>query len=136
MSSSDAPAVDALKSAFLQRDFSIVSGRLAPEVVLRSPVLETAWSTRPVLERLGPAMVSVFDDLAFTDTAVVGRRAFVVFTAMRAGTALEGVHLVDLDDGGEVTDWAIFIRPLPALIAVAGAMRSAVDPALLGGHAP
>ncbi len=81
-------------------------------------------------------MVSVFEDLAFTDTAVVGPRAFVVFTATCGGTALEGVHLLDVGAGGRVTDLAIFIRPLPALVAIAESMRSAVDPDLLTGHRP
>jgi hypothetical protein len=129
-------AVDALKAAFLERDFSIAAGHLADDVVFRSPVLETPWSTRAVLERLGPAMVSIFDEIVFTDTAVVDRRAFAVFTAERAGTALEGVQVVDVGADGKVTDLAIFIRPLPALRAVADAMASAVDPDLLRGHRP
>jgi hypothetical protein len=66
----------------------------------------------------------------------VDRRAFAVFTAERAGTALEGVQVVDVGADGKVTDLAIFIRPLPALRAVADAMASAVDPDLLRGHRP
>jgi hypothetical protein len=113
-----------------------VAGHLADDVVFRSPVLERPWSTRPVLERLGPAMVSVLDRLVVTDTAVIDGRAFVVFTAERAGTALEGVQVVDMGADGKVTDLAVFIRPLPALVAIAEAMRSAVDPDLLTGHRP
>lgn len=134
MTSTHAPAVDALKAAFAERDFSIVSGHLAAEVVLRSPVLETPWSTKPVLDRLGPAMVSIFDEVAFTDTAVVDRRAYVVFTAKLGETAVEGVHVVDLDAAGGIVELGIFIRPLPALLAVAEAMQAAVDPDLLRGH--
>ena len=126
--------VEALKAAFLHGDFSRVSEHLADDVVLHSPVLETPWSTRPVLDRLGPAMVSVFDHLRFTDTTSVGRRAFLVFTAERDGTPLEGVQIVDLDDGEQVSELTIFIRPLPALVEVALAMRSAVDPDLLAQH--
>ncbi len=134
MTTTDATSFEALKAAFLHRDFSRVSGRLADDVVLRSPVLGTPWSSRAVLDRLGPAMVSIFDDLAFTDTAITGRRAFLVFTAWRDETPLEGVQIVDLDADGLVTELAIFIRPLPALLAVAQAMRSAVDPDLLALH--
>ena len=67
MTTTDAGPVEALKAAFVHRDFSRVADRLADDVVLRSPVLETSWSTKAVLDRLGPAMVSIFDDVAFTD---------------------------------------------------------------------
>ncbi len=133
MTATDATA-DALKAAFLGRDFTLVSHRLADDVTLRSPVLETPWSTSAVLDRLGPAMVSIFDDLSFADTVVSGRRAFLVFTARCDRTPLEGVQIVDVDADGQVTDLAILIRPLPALIAIADAMRSAVDPDLLAQH--
>ncbi len=134
MTPTDASAVEALKAAFVDRDFSLVSGHLAADVVLRSPVLETSWATKAVLDRLGPAMVSIFEDLTFTDTATVGRRAFLVFTAARGGTPTEGVQIVDVDARGDVTELAIFIRPLPALVAVAEAMRAALDPGILGTH--
>jgi hypothetical protein len=134
MTTDGAPAVEALKAAWLQRDFARVSDRLAEDVVFRSPVLEAPWSTKAVLDRLGPAMVSIFDDVAFTDTAVAGRRTFLLFTARRDATPVEGVQIVDVDAGGLVTGLTILIRPLPALVAVARAMRSAVDPGVLAGH--
>ncbi len=135
MTTTEATAVEALKAAFVERDFSRLSGRLAAGVVLRSPVLETPWSTRAVLDRLGPAMVSILENVTFTETVFVGRRAFLVFTAKRGETPAQGVQIVDVDARGQVTELAIFIRPLPALAAVAEAMKSAVDPELLGTHA-
>jgi hypothetical protein len=84
MSGTSASAVDALGAPCLERDLAIAAGRLAADVVVRGPVLETSWSAGPAPERCGPAP-------------------------------------------------AVLIRPL---LALAEALRSAVDPDLLGLHWP
>jgi hypothetical protein len=129
-----ADAVAAFASAFKERDFDQAAAFLADDVAFRSPVLETPWRTKDVVSRLGPAMVSILDDLQFDAPALAGRRGVLSFTGTCDGVALEGTQVIDLDDNGKVADMAILIRPLPALLAVARAMGAAVDPALLAGH--
>lgn len=127
-------AVAGFTSAFLERDFGHVAPFLADDVTFRSPVLEAPWQTKAVLTRLGPAMVSILEDVSFAEPAVSGQRAILSFTGTCSGVELEGTQVIDVDHSGLVTDMAILIRPLPALLAVARAMGAAVDPDLLAGH--
>ena len=119
-------AADAFRTAFTSKDFAPAAAVLADDVVFRSPVLEEPWRTRPVVEQLGPAMVEVLDDVTFTQQ----QGDVLVFE----GPGLEGALLLETGDDGKVEAMAIFIRPLPALIAVAKRMGALVDPALLATH--
>src|SRR4051795_6606590 len=58
-------AAAAIRTAFLGRDFAPLEDRLGDAVVFRSPVLAQPWTTRRVLAELGPAMVSIFDEVFF-----------------------------------------------------------------------
>lgn len=127
-------AVEAFQSSFLDGDFTQAAFAMSDDVLFRSPVLEKPWKTKPVVDRLGPAMVSILDDVRFTYTVQRGDRACLVFTATQAGVDVEGVQVIDVDPTGKVSEFAIFIRPLRALLAVAKAMEAAVDPELLAAH--
>ena len=134
MTSPAAAAAAAFAKAFTDRDFRPAAAVLADDVVFRSPVLAEPWRTKPVLERLGPAMVGVLDEPRFTATLSDGDRAVLMFTARRDDHDVEAVQILGLDGNGKVAEMAILIRPLPALQAVARAMGRAVDPELLAGH--
>jgi hypothetical protein len=123
-----------MQEAFLARDFSLVADRLADDVVFRSPVLESPWRTKPVLERLGPAMVSVFDAIEFDPPVVDGDRAVLAFRGRVGDVEAEAIETLTLDADGRIAEMAIYIRPLPALIAVAKAMEARADPGLLAEH--
>ena len=62
-------AADAWITAFQTREFTPAAAMLAEDVAFRSPVLARPWRGREVLERLGPAMIGVFDDATFTARA-------------------------------------------------------------------
>ena len=135
MTSSDAStAAAAFRTAFERRDFAPAAAVLADDVAFRSPVLDEPWRTKPVLERLGPAMIAVLDDARFTGEVTQDRRAILTFEARRGATHVEGVQILDVGDDGKVAEMAILIRPLSALHAVAKAMSELVDPALLSEH--
>src|SRR3954447_2787505 len=135
MSTAATTAAAAFRTSFQQRDFTAAAATLADDVAFRSPVLEEPWRTKPVVARLGPAMVQVLDAPRFTGETIDGDRAILTFTARCGGTDVEGVEILDLDAGGKVGEMAILIRPRSALHAVAKAMARAVDPALLERHA-
>src|SRR4051794_30005632 len=127
-------AATAFTTAFTQRDFGPAAATLADDVAFRSPVLARPWRTRAVLEQLGPGMVGVFDDAAFSPLVVAGDRAVLSWTGRVGELEAEGVLLLDVGAEGTVTDMAILVRPLSALQAVAQAMAAAVDPELLARH--
>ena len=134
MSDPATTAAEAFQAAFARRDFAPAAAVLADDVAFRSPVLARPWRTRAVLERLGPAMVGVFDDVRFAPPVVGAERAVVSWTGTVGGLEAEGVLLLDVDGAGAVSDMAILVRPLTALHAVAERMAAAVDPELLAAH--
>ena len=134
MSSPAADAADAVQTAFRERDFTVVADRLAGDVVFNSPVLERPWTGKAVVEQLGPAMVTLFDDVEFAPVVVDGGRAIVSFDARRDDVAVQAVEVVEADGSGRITEMTVYIRPLAALVAVARGMESALDPELLARH--
>ena len=134
MPQTPATAATAFQTAFERNDFTPAAAVLADDVAFRSPVLARPWRTRAVLEQLGPAMVRVFDEIAFAPVVAGDARAVLSWTGTVAGLDAEGVLLLDLDAAGLVADMAILVRPLTALQAVAQAMGAALDPALLASH--
>src|SRR5947199_9054526 len=121
------PAVAAFETAFRERDFSHAAAHLADDVVFHSPVLVEPWRTKPVLERLGPAMVSIFDEFAMRPALHTHDRAVALFGARLGEIEVEGALALEVGADGLVHEFAILIRPLPALNAVARAMSDAVD---------
>lgn len=119
-------AATAFQQAFAERDFTPAAAVLAEDVVFRSPVLHEHWRTRPVVERLGPAMVAIFDAVEFGPVAEQGSRSLLPFTARMGDAELEGIQLIDAGPDGLVAEFAIFIRPLSGLQAVAAAMAAAL----------
>jgi hypothetical protein len=134
MSSSAGDAAHAMRRAFLERDPSVLAPTLADDVVFHSPVLERPWTTRAVVERLGPAMVSVFEDVAFAPVVTDGGRAILPFAARRGPVRVQAVAVLDVGDDGKVAELTMYIRPLPGLIAVAKAMEARLDRELLAAH--
>jgi hypothetical protein len=128
------PAATAMQTAFLERDFSVAADWLVDDVVFNSPVLERPWATKEVVARLGPAMVALFEDVEFAPMVTDGSRAFLSFTARIGSVAVEAVEAVDVGDDERITALTVFVRPLPALLAVARAMEASIDPAMLARH--
>src|SRR4029079_16435164 len=87
-------AVAAFTSAFDTHAFAPAAAVLAADVEFRSPVLQEHWRTKPVMERLGPAMVSVLDEIEFGAALQNDARAVLPFTATCDGVELEGMHLI------------------------------------------
>lgn len=124
----------AVRASFLQREFSPVAERLAEDVVFHSPVLARPWRTKGVIARLGPAMVSIFDEIEFGSVVVDGARAILSFRGRLGEVEAEAIETIDLDAAGQISALAIYIRPLPALIAVAKAMEARLEPELVAEH--
>jgi hypothetical protein len=134
MSSTVASAAEAMQAAFREGDFSMVADRLADDILFNSPVLERPWTSRAVVERLGPAMVAVLERIEFGPVVIHGRRAILPFSAHRGSVAVDAIEVMDVDDAGKIAELTIYIRPLPAVHAVAKGMQELIDPDLLAEH--
>jgi SnoaL-like domain len=134
MSTPVSSAAAAMRNAFLEGDFSVAAERLADDIAFNSPVLERPWMGRAVVERLGPAMVSLFEDIEFAPIITDGRRAILSFTGRQASVEVQAIEVLDVDDDGQIAELSIYVRPLPAVVAVAKAMEARIDPELLAAH--
>jgi hypothetical protein len=134
MSPAIATAADAMQRAWLRGDFSLAAPTLADDVVLNSPVLERPWSTKAVVGRLGPAMVSLFEDVELAPVIASGDTAVVSFKARHGSIDTQLIEVLHLGEDGKVAELTIYIRPLPALLAVARSMQARIDPDLLAAH--
>jgi SnoaL-like domain len=115
----DRPTKLPLRAAMEARDLGAVVDAFAPDAIVRSPLtgrltFQGREQIRPVME----VILEVFDDLRYTDELHGGDSAVLVASARVAGTDIEMVDHVRLDESGKIRELTVFFRPMPA-IAVA-----------------
>jgi ketosteroid isomerase-like protein len=102
-----------------QGDLEAVLDAFAPDAVLRSPLTaRLTFNGREQIRAVMRVVIDVFDDLRYTDQLDCGDRAVLVASARVAGTDIEIVDHMRLDERGKISEMTVFFRPLPA-IAVA-----------------
>lgn len=111
---------------------------LAPDVVFRSPVVFKPYVGRDAVRPILQAVLQVFEDLRYVreiGTPDTTDQALVFHTSI-GGRHVEGCDFLHLDETGSITELAVMVRPLSAVIALAEAMNarlvlapSAADPA-------
>ena len=109
----------ALRTAMEQGDLAAAIDAFAPDAVVRSPLTSRlVFSGRDQIGAILQVILDVFDDLRYTDELDCGDRAVLVASARVAGTDIEIVDHMRLDQDGRISELTVFFRPLPA-IAVA-----------------
>ena len=113
----------ALADMMLRRDFDRLREGVASDAVLVSPItssfrFEGRDDVMSVLERVR----DTFDDLEYTDAFERGRDGVLTFRARVGSQTLEGTDLIRLDEDCRIAEIKVFIRPLPALEALAGVL--------------
>jgi hypothetical protein len=106
----------ALRTAMEQGDLEAVREAFAPDAVLRSPL--TGRLTFKGREQIGAVMgvvMDVMDDLRYTDQMDCGDRAVLLASARVAGTDIEIVDHLRLNESGKISEMTVFFRPLPAI---------------------
>ncbi len=115
----DSQAKLAIRTAMEAHDLAAAVDAFAEDAVLRSPL--TGKLTFQGHEQIGAIMevvLDVLDGLHYTDELRTGDRAVLVAGARVAGTEIELVDHMRLDENGKIRDLTVFFRPMPA-IAVA-----------------
>ena len=108
-------AVLPLRAAMEAGDAAAVTDAFAPDAVLRSPL--TARLTFTGHEQIGAlaqVLVEVFEDLRYTDEAIVGTTGFLAWRARIGGQEIEGVDHLRFGPDGKIREFTAFFRPLPA----------------------
>ena len=117
-----------------------IEALLHPDVQFRSPAVHTPYVGRETCLHLLGHVVEVFEDFHYVDQIDTDNRTGLVFranvTAPDGSTkAVEGWDYLTHDEDGLITEFAVMVRPLSGLIALAQAMgaRLEADPAPTAG---
>lgn len=99
------------------KDAAALDALLAEDVVFHSPVVHTPQRGRAVTKLYLSAALSVFMNPSFRYVReVVGERfAVLEFTTEIAGVHVNGVDMIAWNDGGQINDFKVMIRPLRAI---------------------
>jgi hypothetical protein len=118
--------VNAFKAAVLAGDMSAVSALLHPDVTFSSPAVFQPYRGRDVTMRVLAAAVRTFEDFAYVAEAHGPQVDVLRFRARVGRFALEGVDILTTNEGGQITDLTVMIRPLRGLEALSAAMQQAL----------
>ena len=108
-----------LEVAFLSADLDGMRRTLAPDVELSSPVITKSFAGRDETMRVLTQVLESIDDVRFTARVQDGTTLILAFDAFSNGTPLQGVHLLRLNEQGEIRRFIVHMRPLAGLTAFA-----------------
>jgi hypothetical protein len=115
-SSPAAATVTALREAAERGDADAVAALLAPDVVFHSPFTDRLrFQGKDEVTALHRDIFAVLDDLVTTEPLPLGDTHSFTFQARVRGVELETSALVRCNEQGQITDFKVFIRPLPGL---------------------
>jgi hypothetical protein len=116
-----------LRAAMEARDLTAATEAFAPDAVFRSPLTNRlAFTGREQIRALVEVILEVFEGLHYTDELRAGDRAVLVAEARVAGSEIELVDHIWLDESGRIRELTVFFRPLPATAVAMGAIGAAL----------
>jgi hypothetical protein len=126
MLSLDSPLTSYIAAAEA-RDTPAMVACLAPEVVLASPITDRfTFAGRDQLAVLLDDVYAVLTDVRHVEDVGDARTRVLKLEARVSGRPLQETMLVALDDAGLITRMEVYVRPLPALTAMAAALAPRV----------
>ncbi|MFE9321101.1 nuclear transport factor 2 family protein [Nocardia sp. NPDC052278] len=109
-------ALAALRTAGERGDADAIAEHLAPDVVFHSPMTtRLRFEGREEVTELHRDIFAVLDDLTTTEPLAVGDTGSFTFRARVRGVDLEAMNLVRCNEQGQIVEYTVFVRPLPAL---------------------
>lgn len=109
-------------AAFMGRDRAAMEAALADDVMLRSPIISTPFEGRHEVLHVLEVVRSCFDELELADEVDAGDYAMLGFKARIGNQQLRGVDVIRFDSDGLIREFAIHVRPLAGLTALAAAI--------------
>jgi hypothetical protein len=107
-----------MRAAMEAHDHAAAVSLLAPDVVLRSPIIRTRFEGREAVSALLAAVIAEFHDPVYTGDGEVGELQVLHFTARVRGLEVNGVDAMGLNADGLVDHITVYIRPMVGLAAV------------------
>jgi hypothetical protein len=118
------------------RDLTAATEAFAPGAVVRSPLTDRlTFNGREQIRVLLEVILEVFDGLRYTDELRAGDRAVLVAEARVAGSEIELVDHIQLDESGKIRELTVFFRPLPGTAAAMGAIGAGLGKRTSPGRA-
>lgn len=122
-------AGERFRAAVEARDLEAMSACLADDVTFFSPVAFKPFESRPVVTALLGFVMENFEGFHYIDELGAGGSHMLRFKASIGGLEAEGVDLLEEDDDGLIGRFAVMLRPLNALNAMAAAMAASFEAA-------
>lgn len=91
---------------------------MADDVAFHSPTKRTPFQGREMASFLFSHLFEVLEDFAFADIYADGNRAVLFFTCRIGGKDAEGCDVLRFNAEGQIDEFKVLIRPLPALAAL------------------
>ncbi|OBI80069.1 nuclear transport factor 2 family protein [Mycobacterium sp. E740] len=107
-------------------DLDAVIGLCREDVVFRSPVVFTPYQGRDALRQILAAVMEVFEDFRYVREigAPDDRDHALVFQAKVEDKEIEGCDFLTLDEHGAIKEFTVMVRPLSAMLTLAGKMKA------------
>jgi limonene-1,2-epoxide hydrolase len=119
--------MERFRRAVEANDFDAVVASLAEDVVFSSPVVFRPYHGRAAVGALLRAVAGVFREFRYVDELRSAGQTALVFRAKVGDRDVEGVDLGEVDAQGLVTRLVVFVRPLSGALALAAAMKAALE---------
>ncbi|GAB2677646.1 nuclear transport factor 2 family protein [Kribbella swartbergensis] len=109
-------AINVLRAAGEDGNADAVAEVLAPDVVFHSPMSATKlFEGKEEVTALHRDIFAVLENVDTTDPLVLGDTGSFSFRARVRGVELEAMNLVRVNEQGQIAEYTVFVRPLPAL---------------------
>src|SRR5213596_3357620 len=103
------------RAAIEAGDVDALTALLAPDVEFRSPAVHRPYRGREAVVALLRLVASVFEDFRYANEWRDGRTTILFFEARVGNRELQGVDILEEDEGGRIERFTVMIRPLSGL---------------------
>lgn len=108
--------INALRAAGESGDADAITELLAPDVVFHSPMSATKlFEGRAEVTALHRDIFAVLEGIDTTEPLVLDDKGAFSFRAHVRGVELEAMNLLRVNEQGQIDEYTVFVRPLPAL---------------------
>ena len=112
-------------------DRDLLAALLSEHIVFRSPFVQSPIPGRTATLLVLTTVVQIFENFRYHRSFVAGSHdAALEFSANFGKWQLKGVDLIRFDEGGEMVEFEVMIRPIKALQALGEEMGNRIGPEL------
>ena len=106
-------------TAWKTRDVQPFAAHFAPDIVLRSPIIESTFVGFSTAAELFSALFESLDEFEITDHFGNGQSHAFVWQGTLGRHTVEGVDLVRHNDDGSIAEITVYMRPLVGIATFA-----------------